>query len=88
MIFCPSETGDSPRLSPKAARMAVASSGVAPFPFSTSSKLSPWRNWTSFSLGEASSGAADFATFVTFSGIMRTSIEANGALGLTLPTVA
>ena len=44
-IFCPSPTGDSPCLTPKAARMAVAASAVAPFAFSTSSKLSPWRIW-------------------------------------------
>ena len=30
MIFCPSATGDSPCLTPKAAKIAAAASGVAP----------------------------------------------------------
>ena len=34
-----------------------------------------------FALGDASQSGGASATFVTFSGIMRTSIEANGALG-------
>ena len=88
MIFWPSPTGDSPRLTPNAARIAAAAPGVAPLALRTSSNVSPWRIWTSFSFGEASSPPADLPTLVTFSGIIRTSIEANGALGLTLPTVA
>ena len=40
MIFCPSLTGDSPCLTPNAAKMAKTPSGLAPLAFNTSSKLS------------------------------------------------
>ena len=61
--------------------MAETASGVAPFAFSTSSKLLAVPQLDKLLAGRRVVRPADFATFVTFSGIMRTSIDAKGALG-------
>ena len=54
MIFCPSAAGDSPGLTPKAARIALAVSRLAPLARSRSSNVSPWRSFASRSRPKSS----------------------------------
>jgi len=79
----PLATGDSPCLTPKAARIARAASGLAPLSLRHVFEALAVAHLNELLVRMTHRPGLLLTTLDTFSGIMRTSIEAKGVLGAT-----